>query len=178
MNIICLVVFGIAGAFCYDAPVGYTPPGNCEHVDDTLTCYMEPEELEIRASWYNPEIGYDKEWDTNCMKPCHVLGDGTEVSSGYGLYMACPAEWYNVEIFFKSLGISRTCRDSGSAIVPTCREVFIPEKGREYTCFITIDFLEQEQPWFAYLLLDWSATWQKSSTKDETDEHDRLLKTK
>ena len=151
---LCLIVFGIVGTFCYDVPTGYTPPGQCF---DNI-CYVEPNELEIRASWYNPEIGYGKEWNINCQHPCHVLGDGTEVSESFGLFAACPVDWYGKELYFPELDQTRQCRDTGTAIIPTCREVFIPEAGREYHCFIPVDFLEKEQPYFAYLLLDWYGT--------------------
>jgi len=155
MNILCLVVFSIVGAYCYNAPIGYEPPGNCSLVQrGVYTCFVEPEDLQVRASWYNPEIGYGKDWDINCQEPCHVLGDGTEVSESFGIYLACPPGWYGRRISFKNIG-TRQCRDSGSAIVPTCREVFVPGSGREFHCFIVVDFVEREQPHFAYLLLDW-----------------------
>lgn len=127
-------------------PEDYIPPGTCVN----NTCYVEAQDLEIRASWYNPELG-----GTNCMEPCNQLGDGSLVSEYYDKIIACPQDWYGRYLEIENVGIFQ-CRDSGGAIVPTCQPTFIPAHGTKFQCYIAIDFLTRGRPDFAYLLLDWN----------------------
>jgi hypothetical protein len=150
---LCLLVIGIFGGYCYNVPPDYDSPGNC--LD--FICVVEAEELPIRASWYdpalyNPETGEGK---INCQEPCYLLGDGSPVDENYGYAIACPPGWTQQEIYFPGLNQTRKCKDSGPAIVPTCMEVYTPREGFVFKCFITVDFLEHEQPPFALMLLEW-----------------------
>lgn len=152
-ELICLIVFGISGIFCYDMPTDYNPPGTCIN----NICYVVPTDLQARASWYdpalyNPETG---EGRINCVDPCDLLGNGAPVIEYYDKIVGCPFEYYNKLIQFgDGVGVY-PCWDTGNAAIPTCREVFVPESGREFHCFITFDFLRQEEAWFTYLLFDW-----------------------
>lgn len=145
IDTICLIIWGIVGTYCYSAPSDFTPPGTCIFG----ICFVQAAQLPVRASWYDPVLG-----GINCQEPCDLLGDGSPVDENYGQIIACPPGWYGRALYFDNIG-ERECRDSGGDIVPTCQEIFIPWKGHEYTCYITVDFLERQEPPWAYMLLAW-----------------------
>lgn len=130
----CLHVIGIIGAYCFP---GAQPVGTCSYVVNDVYCTVAAEELPIRASWYNPELG-----GINCMEPCSMLGDGTPVHTGYGTMAACPPGWYWRWLHVDGLP-SVQCRDHGGAIHPTWYHGI-----GEWA--IVIDYLLERPEWFVY----------------------------
>ena len=96
----CILVSGIIGAWCFSAPPDFALPGDCVDIGDVFMCRIDANELPIRATYYNPELG-----ETNCMEPCDQLGDGTAVVDGYGRFTACPIGWYGRHIEFTKNGV-------------------------------------------------------------------------
>lgn len=143
---VCLIVLSIIGTFCYaDAQ----PVGECVVWADTAVCFVAAEELPLRASWYDPDLG-----GINCMFPCDQLGDGTAVSEAYGWALSCPMGWYGRWLEIEYAGRWQ-CRDHGGAIMPTYGRAFT---GSEFVegWWITVDFLLPEPPPYAYMLLAWN----------------------
>ena len=108
------------------------------------------EQLPIRASWYDPQLG-----GINCyLDTCDHLGDGTPVATSYGWAMACPAGMYGLTLEIEHAG-QWTCRDHGGAVVPKYGRVFDGSQVVD-TWYLTGDFLLQEPAAWSYMLLDWS----------------------
>lgn len=121
------------------------------YTGDIYICTADEQDFPIFASWYDPFIETDSEEVANiqCQEPCHLLGDGTPVVEAYARFAACPLGWYARWLSFPRVGV-RQCRDHGGDIRLTCGD-----RGGTYMCWIPIDFLETEQPWFAYQFLEW-----------------------
>lgn len=142
----------ILGSRCFSAPSSFSPPGACTDTGDILICYADEDEFPILISWYDPNIETDNPAvaDYQCMEPCDQLGDGTPVAEGYGRFMACVSGWYWRRIEFPDIGETRQCRDHGGAIELTCGD-----RGNGYACWIPVDFLERERPWYAHSAQPW-----------------------
>lgn len=160
---VCLFVFSVIGLYCYE---NAEPIGVCQKFPNGMICFVDAEELPVRASWYDPFLETDSQEvaDIQCMEPCHLLGDGTAVEDAYGWAVACPLGWHGRWITVQFAGTWQ-CRDSGGAIRPTWMEVFIPGEGMRMEWFLTLDFLLKEQPSWAYLLLPWKEITLESSSR-------------
>jgi hypothetical protein len=151
---VCLFIIGVVGQWCYAEA---TPVGHCVYSSSGVECVIAPDDLPIRASWYNPALCDVS--PINCLAgTADYLGDGTPVDEGYGRYAACPPGMYGQVLVVDWAGVWE-CRDSGTAVVPRYGRVYTPS-GFVYSWFLTVDFLvdaethEEAPPW-AYALLTW-----------------------
>lgn len=160
----CLLVSTVVGAWCFDAPATFTPPGYCNDIGDILICDVDAHELKLRPSYYDPFIEHDDPFvrDIQCMEPCNLLGDGTPVVDGYGRFAACVPGWYgkHVEmIWYDGATAVRQCRDHGGAVHPRCGDVFAIDRNgigkTEFSCYIPIDLLERHAHVMTLLMVDW-----------------------
>lgn len=150
MNI-CLAIISILGVYC---AVDAEPIGDCLTIEPGLLfCTVDPDELPIRASWYDPARCERGEL-INCDSDPRFVADMTPAEEGYGRFMACPLGWYWQWIDFGWAG-SWQCRDHGGDIHPTWGRVYTAE-GFVWAWFIVVDFMTKDEPPWAYLLLDWS----------------------
>lgn len=161
---ICIQILGIIGTICSDDPNVFQPSNDCWKFDsETLVCHVEEmTDLEIRASYYNPELCVDYIWNTNCYYDSEgkstgdTLGDGTPTETAFGWAMACPAGMKNYILDVEYAG-QWECRDSGSAIHPNFGKIYDPNEygAYRYKWYITIDFLLREARDWNYMSLSW-----------------------
>lgn len=148
MNV-CLAVISIIGVYCYS---GAKPIGECDYQKKAVYCVVEPQELQLRASWYNPRLCAEGH-SINCDDDPEHTADGTPVDDCFGVCIACPLGWYGEYIDLYWLGVWQ-CRDHGGDIKPTWGRTYTPS-GFVTTWFLYVDFMTYEEPSWAYLLLDW-----------------------
>lgn len=149
---VCLMVYTVVGMFC--STIAQPPPGaNCELDPWRLICEIDPEDMVIRASYYDPRLG-----GTNCMEPCDLLGDGTPVEEAWGWAAGCPAEWYDKRILTflpdKQGGRVWWCRDTGFTTFIKHGRYYIPS-GWKSGWYVFIDFLLPEREWWTGRELKW-----------------------
>lgn len=146
--IVCLTIATIALATCVPDAV---PVGDCvQRMPERVDCIVQDATtIPIRASYYDPSLG-----GTNCQEPCDYTGDLTHVDDCYGVCLACPVGWYGNWIQFDEWIGRWQCRDHGGAIEPGYGRYFT-QNGWFTGWVITVDFMTNEEPAFAYWLLDW-----------------------
>lgn len=114
-NLVCLIVIGIAGQFCYGPA---TLIGECVEMNyDQYLCEEEATAIRLRLSAYDP--AWCQEIPTNCDGDT-ALGSGLPYEPYYDIAAACPADWYFHTITVDGVG-SWECLDTGSALKPTFR---------------------------------------------------------
>lgn len=145
MTTVCVFFVFAAGTWC---EVGADPIGICHPVSNAIYCTAGFDDVQARASWYDPALG-----GINCFNDtCDHLGDLTPVRDAYGWAAACPLGMYGMTISFEHAGTWQ-CRDSGTAVIPKWGKWYTAD-GWQWAWVITIDFLLHEPEYWTYDLLD------------------------
>ena len=139
MTAVCVTIASILGTYC--APNATIPPAaECVWYGDGAHCHVtEVTSIPLFLSYYDPLEG-----GINCSTDgdCEHLGDGTSIYDCPNC-LACPPGMYWQRLEFA--GEQWQCRDSGTAVVPTYREVYTAE-GFVTGWFLVIDLLSVGRP--------------------------------